>query len=92
MGDFRKFQKYAEELERLTRLQTYVLALKMLRSEREIPRNSERPLQDWGYRVPVCQGYALSRKEGKTVAMFQEDMQCCEPVIGYGWAKAPKYF
>ena len=92
MGDFRKFQKFAEELERLSRLQTYVLALKMLRSEREIPRTSERPLQDWGYRVPVCQGYALSRKEGKTVAMFQEDMQCCEPVIGYGWAKAPKYF
>jgi uncharacterized protein (DUF169 family) len=92
MGDFRKFQKHAEELERRIRLQSYVLALKLLEGGAKIPRGSERPLRDWGYRVPVCQGYALSRKEGKTVAMFQEDMQCCEPVIGYGWAKAPSYF
>jgi uncharacterized protein (DUF169 family) len=92
MERFRKYQKQAEELERLTRLQSYVLAVKMVRHEREIPRSSERPLRDWGYLVPLCQGYALSRKEGKTVAMFQEDMHCFEPVVGYGWAQAPKYF
>lgn len=92
MANFRKFHKAAEELERRVRLQSYVLAIKLLKSEKEIPRGSERPRRDWGYRVALCQGFALSRKEGKTVAMFQEDMQCFEPVVGYGWAKAPKYF
>jgi uncharacterized protein (DUF169 family) len=92
MADFRKFHKYAEEIERRIRLQSYVLAIKLLKSEKEVPRGAERPLRDWGYRVPLCQGYALSRKEGRTVAMFQEDMLCFEPVVGYGWAKTPKYF
>lgn len=92
MTNFRTMHKVAEELERRIRLQSYVLAIKMLKSEKEIPRGAQRPLRDWGYRVPLCQGYALSRKEGKTVAMFQEDMTCFEPVVGYGWAKTPQFF
>jgi uncharacterized protein (DUF169 family) len=92
MSNFRILHKYAEELERRIRLQSNVLAIKLLKSEKEVPRGAERPLRDWGYRVPLCQGYALSRKEGRAVAMFQEDMVCFEPIVGYGWAKTPKYF
>lgn len=92
MAQWGKFHRYAEELERRIRLQSDVLAIRLLQNKKEIPQGAERPLADWGYRVPLCQGYVLSRREGKTVAMFQEDMLCCEPVIGYGWAKAPRYF
>jgi uncharacterized protein (DUF169 family) len=42
--------------------------------------------------VLLCQGFAMSRKEGLTVAMFQEDMVCFEPIVGYGWVKPPQYF
>lgn len=51
-----------------------------------------RPLRDLGYRVALCQGFAMSRKEGLTVAMFSEDMLCFEPIVGYGWAETPQYF
>lgn len=84
--------KYGEELEQRIRLQTFPLAVKLLKTEAEIPEGAERPLRDFGYRIPLCQGFALSRKEGKTIAMFKEDMWCFEPVIGYGWAESPQYF
>jgi uncharacterized protein (DUF169 family) len=83
---------YADELERKVRLQTFPLAVKLLESEEHIPKGAQRPLRDFGHRLALCQGYALSRKEGKTIAMFIEDMWCFEPIIGYGWAAPPQYF
>jgi len=83
---------YADELERRVRLQTFPLAVKLLENEESVPEGAERPLQDFGYRLALCQSYALSRKEGKTIAMFKEDMWCFEPIIGYGWVEPPQYF
>jgi uncharacterized protein (DUF169 family) len=92
MSEFKVLHEYGKELENRIRLQSYPLAVKLLTSEDEIPPGAERPLNDWGYHVPLCQGYAQSRKEGATVAMFKEDMWCFEPVVGYGWAEPPQYF
>ena len=92
MPGFDIFRRYGHELEKRIRFKTFPLAVKLLESGINIPRGAERPLRDWGYHVPVCQGYTLSRKEGKTVAMFKEDMWCFEPVVGYGWAEPPQYF
>ena len=92
MADYRKFHDYAAEIEKRLRLQTYVLAVKMLKDEKEIPEGAERPIKDYGYHMPLCQGFALSRKEGKTIAMFKEDMWCFEPIVGYGWEPPPQYF
>jgi uncharacterized protein (DUF169 family) len=92
MDRLETLRKYGEELEQRIRLQTFPLAVKLLKTEAEIPEGAERPLKDFGYRIPLCQGFALSRKEGRTIAMFKEDMWCFEPVIGYGWAESPQYF
>ena len=81
-----------EEIEKRLRLQTFPLAVKLLESEKDIPEGAERPLQHMGFRVPLCQGFAMSRKDGKTVAMFKEDMVCFEPIVGYGWEEPPQYF
>ncbi|OPY89852.1 MAG: hypothetical protein A4E73_02802 [Syntrophaceae bacterium PtaU1.Bin231] len=92
MAEYSKFHDYAEELERRLRLQSFALAIKLLKDEQEIPEGAQRPLKDIGGRMALCQGYALSRREGKTVAMFKEDMQCFEPIVGYGWEAPPQYF
>jgi uncharacterized protein (DUF169 family) len=116
MGKFDILHEYASELERRIRLQTFPLAVKLLRNEADIPKETGgpvsvqslmsttkkgtgdvfegaiRPLRDLGYRVALCQGFAMSRKEGLTVAMFSEDMLCFEPIVGYGWAETPQYF
>ncbi len=85
-------RKYGKEIERRMRLRTFPLAVKLLEKEKDIPTGAERPLKDFGYCINVCQGYAMSRKEGKTLAMFKQDMWCCEPVIGYGWENPPRFF
>lgn len=92
MAKFGIFREYAEELERMTRLQTFPLAVKLLAGKSDIPEGAERPLKDFGYRIVLCQGYAISRRDGRTIAMFKEDMVCFEPVVGYGWAAPPTHF
>lgn len=109
--------EYGKELERRLRLQTYPLAVKLIKSESDIPEGPVnqhisgqtlralatfkdanipegvlRPLRDLGYHIALCQGFALSRREGITVAMFKEDMWCFEPIVGYGWMEPPQYF
>jgi len=84
--------KAAEDLERYLRLQTYPLAIRLLRSESEIPAEAKRPRRDEGNLYNVCQAYAYSRRNGYTMAMLMEDMYCFEPVLGYGMAAPPQEF
>lgn len=84
--------EYGKELEQRIRLQTFPLSIKLLERESDIPTNAERPLRDFGCRMTLCQCYALSRKEKKSIAMFKEDMWCFEPIVGYGWVEPPQYF
>jgi len=93
MMELNTLHKYGEELERRLRLQTFPLAVKLLEREEDIPEGAERPLRDWGYSLALCQGFAISRRDGKAIAMLKEDMgRCFEPVVGYGIEKPPQYF
>lgn len=86
------FHEYAEVLERRLRLKAFPLAVKLLEKEGDIAEGAIRPKKDLGHLIETCQGFAMSRREGKTVAMLKEDMWCFEPVIGYGIAEPPQYF
>ena len=86
------FHEYGEELEKRLRLQTFPLAIKLLEKEEDIPKGAKRPMKDLGYHLLLCQGFAMSRREGTLLAMLKEDMWCFEPVIGYGIAEPPEYF
>ncbi len=86
------FHEYGEELERRIRLQTFPLAVKLLEKEEDIPEGAKRPVKDFGYHLLLCQGFAMSRREGTLLAMLKEDMWCFEPVAGYGIAEPPQDF
>lgn len=43
------------------------IALKMIADETEIHENAVYPLRDFGQHLALCQAFALSRREGKTV-------------------------
>jgi uncharacterized protein (DUF169 family) len=90
--DLEKLHKDAADLERYLRLKTYPLAIKLLTSEAEIPAEALRPRRDQGYQYNLCQTFALSRRNGRTIAMLKEDMYCFEPVIGYGMGEPPQEF
>lgn len=117
MKKFSKLHDQGRELESRLRLQTFPLAIKLLKNEDDIPKNKVndhvtgqtlwaisgrdggkfsgktiRPKKDFGYHISLCQGFAMSRREGITIAMFKEDMWCFEPIVGYGWTEPPQYF
>ena len=60
------------------------IALKMIADETEIPENAVYPLRDFEQHLALCQAFALSRREGKTVYMQKQDHWCWAPLIAYG--------
>ncbi|MCR5600390.1 MAG: DUF169 domain-containing protein [Ruminococcus sp.] len=66
------------------------MALKMIREESEVAENAIYPLRDLGQHMALCQAFALSRREGKTVYMQKKDHWCWAPLIAYGQVKLQK--
>ena len=87
-----KFNELGRKLELQLRLNTYPLAIKMLKSIEDIPEDAIRPLKKFGKCLSTCQAFTLSRRFGETVAQLFEDMWCPEPVIGFGLVEPPEYF
>ncbi len=66
---------------------TFPLAIKMLKSEDEIPEKTQRPFQKLKIKVAICQGIGMARKLGWVVAMGKEDMQCALGAAPFGFFK-----
>ncbi len=79
-----KFNKYGEDLEYHLMLRTSPIAAKMLKSESDIPEGAFRPKKDRGEHYAQCQAFALSRRNGITVAMLKEDHWCTAAPLAYG--------
>ena len=84
MTPLKKFNKYGEDLEYHLMLRTSPIAVKMLEKESDIPEGAFRPKKDRGYHFAQCQAFALSRRDGITVAMLKEDHWCPVGPIAYG--------
>ncbi len=89
MTELSEVNKYGEELEKLLMLRTSPIAVRMLEKEGDIPKVAIRPKKDRGYHIAQCQAFALSRREGTTVAMLKEDHWCPTAVMAYGHVKRP---
>ena len=86
------FNKFGEEIERRLLLRTSPVAIKLLETEKDIPEGAIRPKRDLGFHLALCQAFAMSRREKKTVAMLKQDQWCYLPVIAFGLAEAPDFF
>ncbi len=89
MPSLADFHRYGEELEKLLHLRTSPIAVKMLRTEADIPEGAVRPKRDRGQHIAQCQAFALSRRNRETVAMLIEDNWCFAPLIAYGLVDKP---
>jgi len=86
----KEFNRYGEELEQLLLLRTSPVAVKMLEKEADIPDGALRPRRDRNYHLAQCQAFAMSRREGATVAMLKEDHWCPAALLAYGMVPAPE--
>ena len=84
MAEIKKINKYGEEITRLLRLKTPPIGVKFIQSEDEIPADAIRPKKDRGGHLAQCQAFAISRREGETVAVLKDDQWCWAPLIAYG--------
>jgi uncharacterized protein (DUF169 family) len=71
---------------------TFPVAIKMLKSEDEIPEKTRRPFQQMKKKVAICQGIGMARKLGWAIAMGKEDMQCSLGAAPFGFFKNIDYF
>jgi uncharacterized protein (DUF169 family) len=90
MTSLKEFNSYGEILEKFFIFKTSPLAVKMIVSESDIPKNAYRPKRDDGYHYSQCQAFALSRREKKTVAMLKEDNWCPAPITAFGLDERPE--
>jgi uncharacterized protein (DUF169 family) len=90
MATVAEFNRYGEELENVLILRSSPIAVKMLEKEADIPKEAVRPNRDRKYHIAQCQAFALSRREGTTVAMLKEDHWCPTAPMAYGLVKRPE--
>jgi uncharacterized protein (DUF169 family) len=89
MPTLKEFNNCGEELEKLLGLSSSPIAVKMLKSEADIPKGAYRPKKDKNKHYAQCQVFSLSRRNRLTVAMLKDDNWCLGPPIAYGLVDAP---
>ena len=87
MTTIQQYNDYGETFEKLLKLRTLPIAVKMIEKETDIPEGAIRPKNDRGYHLAQCQAFAMTRRQGITIAMLKEDNWCWAPLIGYGLVK-----
>ncbi|MCK4863771.1 MAG: DUF169 domain-containing protein, partial [Dehalococcoidales bacterium] len=89
MTSLKEYNRYGEELEKALLLKTSPIAVKMLETEKDIPEGAVRPKRDRGYHLAQCQAFAMTRRQGMTIAMLKEDHWCWAPLLAYGLVEDP---
>lgn len=69
-------------------MRVHPIVVKLLNSKNEVPQGAIISTRDWKHKYALCQAFARSQDgHEETIAMFEEDHWCFEPVIGLGLAK-----
>jgi uncharacterized protein (DUF169 family) len=71
---------------------TFPVAIKMLKSESEIPDRTRRPFEQMKKKVAICQGIGMARKYGWVVAMGKADMGCALGAAPFGFFQDVEFF
>jgi uncharacterized protein (DUF169 family) len=91
MPTINDYNRYGEKLEKSLLLKTSPIAVKMLKKESDIPEGATRPKRDRRYHLAQCQAFAMTRRQGMTIAMLKEDHWCWAPLLAYGMAEDPHH-
>ena len=90
-----ELNEYGKVLEEQLVLKSSPIAIKMLKDESDTPAGARRPSEpasNIGGRLALCQAFALARRQRQTIAMFDTDHWCFEPVIAFGLRPPPETY
>lgn len=87
-----KMQKLLEAIEKYVRPDTFPLAIKVWKSDEELPDKVKRPLKDLGERFSICQSITMARRYGWALAMGREDQSCPIAKIAFAFEEELPYY
>jgi len=82
-----KWIEWARKMREFVNPDTFPVGVKILKDESEIPSRARRPLRDLKVLMAPCQGSAMARRYGWTVAFGPEDVGCAIAAHTYGWER-----
>lgn len=82
--DNSQWNDYAKQLRQMLKLKTAPIAIKWYENTEDVSAQAIWPMRDLQKHLAFCQATALTRYEGKMVAMQKEDHWCWNPLIGFG--------
>ncbi len=82
-----KWIELAKKIREFVNPDTFPVAVKILKDESEIPSKARRPLRDLKVVMAPCQGSAMARRYGWTVAFGPEDVGCAIAAHTHGWER-----
>jgi uncharacterized protein (DUF169 family) len=80
-----KWIRMGEKVRALVNPSTMPVAVRLLTDEKAVPERTRRPLRDLRTKMAPCQGAAMARRYGWTVAFTGEDVGCAIAAHTYGW-------
>lgn len=86
MEPLETYREWGRSLSEQLRLQTFPLAVRLVKREEEMPEKTRRP-SSLNMRITMCQGYTMSRRIGWTIGLTAADMKCTPNLIVYGFAE-----
>jgi uncharacterized protein (DUF169 family) len=69
----------------LLRLETYPVAVKLLKEGEKFPDNIRRPLKDLKTKITLCQAFGMTRRYGWTIGVSEEECACNLARLLFGW-------
>ncbi len=85
-------EKECKILENYLRLQTFPLAIKMVKGEEKISGKFKKPVQDLDIKVAICQAISISRRYGWSLLLTGDDISCPLAKIAFGFRKSVEYY
>ena len=79
--------KHNKELRDMLILRYAPIAIKMIENEDDIPERAIRPMRDMKKHMAICQAFALSRRDNKTIYMDKHSEWCWNPLIAFGFVE-----
>jgi uncharacterized protein (DUF169 family) len=83
------WEERSTSLDRLLKLETMPLGIRLIEDERECPPKVKRP-NDFKKKMALCQLITMARRLGWTIAAFPEEMACFFPVVALGWRQVDR--
>ena len=74
------------------RMESFPVAVRMVKPGEELPERVKRPLKDMNIRVATCQAISMARRYGWVIAVGEEDISCPLTAVVFGFRKTSDFY